>query len=117
MNLGKGLRLLGTHGFVAFVCIFSMKLMSDWGLEFPTGNRGWIFYIACVVSAVCFALLIVIDANSYVAFGVAVVAIATPVLAVAYIESLAVVASYWMLVVFTWMIGALVGFVAKKAVA
>ncbi|MBP7820823.1 hypothetical protein KA025_02345 [Candidatus Saccharibacteria bacterium] len=115
MGFGDSLKRFSAFILVAYVAALSMSLLKDWGLKFPTGLDGWIFYGACLITSVCLALLIMSDANTFQGFLVAVVGVATPCLAVLYIGNIAIVTSFWILAAFTFLLAAGVGYVAKKA--
>jgi hypothetical protein len=115
VDIGDSLKKQASYYFVGFVCIISTSLLKDWGLQFPTGTNGWVFYGACIVTAVCASTIIMIDANTYVAFVVAAIGIAAPIVAVIYTGNIAIIQSFWMLAVLTLCLAIGVGFVAKKA--
>lgn len=114
MDIGDSLKKLASYALVAFVSAFAMNLAKDWGLKFPTGTNGWVFYGACIVTSICLAVVIMIDANSYVAFVVAAIGVAAPILAVIYVGNIAIIQSFWMLALLTIFLAIGVGFVAKK---
>jgi hypothetical protein len=114
VDIGDSLKRLGSYVLVAFISAFAMNLAKDWGLKFPTGTNGWVFYGACIVTSICLAVVIMIDANSYAAFVVVLIGVAAPILAIIYVGNIAIIQSFWMLAMLTVFLAIGVGFVAKK---